>query len=668
MFTVDIDTGGTMTDALVSDGKEIRAFKVDTTPHDYTVSLRECLAEAAKQYGYGSVQSFLDNVTLIRWSSTITSNVLGERRGAKVGLLVTSGHEQDLYGAGKSPVIDELVAEDNVVGLPEGASPQDVLNAVKRLFDDGVRRICVSLRGAFPDNRTEIEIKKIIEQQYPDHYLGAVPVLLGSDMAPVVHDTTRAHYSLMNAYVHSQLATSLFKAEDILKYEERWDGPLLIGHTNGGMARIGKTKAVDTLESGPVFGTFAGAYFAREYGLANVVCLDVGGTTTKASVVKDAKPVFQRGGDLVGVPVQTSFPMVRSAVLGGGSIAHADKDGKVSLGPESMGASPGPACYGLGGDAATLTDALLVLGLLDPAAFLGGRRHLNVERSAQAIQKRLANPLSISVESAAELVRDEAIDIMADLVGSIVAEAKLKAEAVSLFAYGGNGPLFGALVAERLGIPDVVVFGLSPVFSAFGSAISDVVHVYERGIGADIVDPGGAGRVAESLGALYGLAERDLRGEGFSIDRAQIEIEADISNGKKEPVTVRLAATQNPDAASVHALLQEYRHQTPEAGAHDRAMVQAVSVKTTYSVGEFKLPRQKKTGDSKAKAEGTRPILVGGASIAAEIFRWQDLRAGSSVMGPAIVAAETLTCLIPPNWQMARDEYGNGRLSRRQRK
>jgi N-methylhydantoinase A/oxoprolinase/acetone carboxylase beta subunit len=398
------------------------------------------------------------------------------------------------------------------------------------------------------------------------------------------------------------------------------------------------------------------------------VCFDVGGTTTKASVVKDAKPVFQRGGDLVGVPVQTSFPMVRSAVLGGGSIAHTDKDGKVSLGPESMGASPGPACYGLGGDAATLTDALLVLGLLDPAAFLGGRRHLNVERSAQAIQKRLANPLSISVERAAELVRDEAIDIMADLVGSIVAEAKLKAEAVSLFAYGGNGPLFGALVAERLGIPDVVVFGLSPVFSAFGSAISDVVHVYERGIGADIADPGGAGRVAESLGALYGLAERDLRGEGFSIDRAQIEIEADISNGKKEPVTVRLAATRNPDAASVHALLQEYRHQTPEAGAHDRAMVQAVSVKTTYSVGEFKLPRQKKIGDSKAKAEGTRPILVGGASIAAEIFRWQDLRAGSSMMGPAIVAAETLTCLIPPNWQMARDEYGNGRLSRRQRK
>ena len=159
MFTVDIDTGGTMTDALVSDGKEIRAFKVDTTPHDYTVSFRECLAEAAKQYGYGSVQSFLDNVTLIRWSSTIT--VVGERRGAKVGLLVTSGHEQDLYGAGRSPVIDELVAEDNVVGLPEGASPQDVLNAVKRLFDDGVWPRRATARTTLNEGRRNDRRKRV---------------------------------------------------------------------------------------------------------------------------------------------------------------------------------------------------------------------------------------------------------------------------------------------------------------------------------------------------------------------------------------------------------------------------------------------------------------------------------------------------------------------------
>jgi len=180
MFTVDIDTGGTMTDALVSNGSEMRAFKVDTTPHDYTVSFRECLGEAARQFGYEGVPAFLDDVKLIRWSSTITSNVIGERSGAKVGLLVSRGHEQDLYGPGRSPIVDELVEGHNVIGLPENPSTQDVLGAIKGLLEEGVRRVCVSLKGAFPDNRPELQVKSIVERQYPDHYLGAVPVLLGS--------------------------------------------------------------------------------------------------------------------------------------------------------------------------------------------------------------------------------------------------------------------------------------------------------------------------------------------------------------------------------------------------------------------------------------------------------------------------------------------------------
>ena len=290
MFTVDIDTGGTMTDALVSNGSEMRAFKVDTTPHDYTVSFRECLAEAARQFGYEGVPAFLDDVKLIRWSSTITSNVIGERSGAKVGVLVSRGHEQDLYGPSRSPIIDELVEEHNVIGLPENPSTQDVLGAIKGLLEEGVRRVCVSLKGAFPDNRPELHVKSIVERQYPDHYLGAVPVLLGSEMAQISHDTTRTHYSVINAYVHSKLAASLFKAEDALKYEDRWNGPLLIGHTNGGVARVGKTKAVDTIESGPIFGTFGGAFFARRYSILNVLCFDVGGTTRKLALFATANP------------------------------------------------------------------------------------------------------------------------------------------------------------------------------------------------------------------------------------------------------------------------------------------------------------------------------------------------------------------------------------------
>jgi N-methylhydantoinase A/oxoprolinase/acetone carboxylase beta subunit len=659
MFTVDIDTGGTMTDALVSDGKALQAFKVDTTPHDYTVSFRECLSEAARHFGFPSVSKFLDEVKLIRWSSTITSNVLGERRGAKVGLLVSKGHEHGLYGKGTSPVVDELVAEENVIGLPPQSTAQDVLAAVKRLLEDGVRRICISLQGTFPDSQAETEVKRIIERQYPDHYLGAVPVVLGSEMAQTPHDTTRTHYSLINSYVHSQLAASLFNAEDILKYEERWDGPLLIGHTNGGVARIGKTKAVDTIESGPVFGTFGGAYFARAYGNKNALCFDVGGTTTKASVIREGEPLFQRKGDLVAIPVESSLAVLRSAVLGGGSIARPDKDGEVSLGPESMGASPGPACYGLGGAEATLTDALLVLGLLDPAAFLGGRRMLNVERAKQAIEAKLATPLGVSVERAAELVRDEAVSVMADLVESTLSEAGLDASAVSLFAYGGNGPLFGALVAERLGTPDVVVFWLSPVFSAFGSAISDVVHVYERGINADLADPGADARVDEAVQAMRAVAARDLNAEGFSLDRSRTVLEADLTDGKSAVVTVRTSG--NGHDLSAAALSKAAQQQPGAKGRRPDTVVQAIRLKTTYPIGAYELPRSAKT-TAEPKSSGSRKVVLSGNAVDTQICLWRDLPVGSSIAGPAVVSAETLTCLVPPHWTLTIDEYGNGRL------
>ena len=263
MYTVDIDTGGTMTDGLVWDGTTMVTVKVDTTPHDLTVSFRELLGEAARQLGFGSdLGAFLDEVSLIRWSSTITSNTLGERKGAKLGLLVQPGSERSLYGDGPSPAVGTLVAERNVVGVDADADGQGVLDAVRKLLEDGARRICVSL-DSFPEAEQEQAVKRIVESQYRDHYLGSVPVLLASDMAQVDDGQTRTHCALINAYVHSQLATSLFKAEDMLRYDEGWTGALLVGHTNGGVARVGKTKAVDTIESGPVFGTHAAAWYAR---------------------------------------------------------------------------------------------------------------------------------------------------------------------------------------------------------------------------------------------------------------------------------------------------------------------------------------------------------------------------------------------------------------------
>ncbi len=662
MYTVDIDTGGTMTDGLVADGPRLHAIKVDTTPHDFTVSFRQILVEAAQALGHGEdLAGFLDQVSFIRWSSTITSNALGEGKGAKVGLLVRAGHEQDLYGEGVSPALGSLVAEQNVIGLPDQPSAVDVLAAVKRLFEEGVRRICVSLDGSFPDNTPERDVAGVIESQYPDHYLGAVPVLLGSEMAQVHDDATRTHCSLINAYTHTRLASSLFQAEDLLKYDEGWDGALLVGHINGGVARVGKTKALDTLESGPVFGTYASAYLARRYALSDVICLDVGGTTAKASVVLGGEPLFSRDGDIFGLPIRAPLPFLRSAVLGGGSVARpargsggapqGDGKGGITLGPESMGAAPGPACYGLGGNQATVTDAFLLLGYLDPARFLGGRRVLEVTRSEEVISRRLAEPLGIPVEEAARMVADTAVDIVAELVSSTMAKAELNPAGVTLFAYGGNGALFAAPVAERLGIGTARVFGLGPVFAAFGSSVSDVVHVYERSVGAGA--SGGAEAVRAAAGQLEATARRDLEAEGFDAGAASLEVELDLPANGSSARTVR--------AGSVDDALADAK------GGH----IDVVRVRARFPVGAYEPVGRPPEETATPPPLARRALQLGrpGARgvpeddvLQAPVYDWDALAGRTGIEGPAMAVGETMTCLVPPGWSLTIDEFANGVL------
>lgn len=652
MLTVDIDTGGTMTDALISDGERRHSFKVDTTPHDYTVSFLACLNEAAKTLEYSDVASFLAQVGLIRWTSTITTNVLAERHGSKVGLLVTKGHEKTLYGSSRSPVIDELIGGSNVIGLPDQPTPGDILSGVKELLEGGVRRICVCLKDSFPDGRAEQYIKEIIEEQYPDHIIGAVPVLLGSEMARLRHDQTRVHYSLMNAYTHTQLATSLFKAEDLLRDEHRWNGPLLIGHTDGGVARISKTKAVDTIESGPVFGTFGGAYMARTYGLKNVMCFDVGGTTTKCSIVRDGAPVFQRGGKLMEVPVQSSFAMLRSAAVGGGSIARV-KDNLIVLGPDSMGAAPGPACYGLGGSEATLTDALLVLGYLDASNFLGGRRHLQVNQARTAIEKNVAKPLSMAVELAALMIRDEAVAIMTELIRATLAEAKLDAKNTALFAFGGNGPMFAALLAEKLAMPVAYVFDLGPVFSAFGSAISDVVHAYEHGTS----ELWNAATHSATLTELHTQAVRDLRGEGFKEAEAKFSWELEFASGADDVTVVHAVTTTGNPAA----LAAELDKAVQTAGSVSKQQLVLIRLTTCLSIGSHALT--KRSHKAQTQAPGSRSMRFDAANEKLHpVHRWEHMNVGDKLAGPAMVNGATLTCPVPPGWELQVDAYGNAEL------
>lgn len=655
MYTIDIDVGGTLTDGLFGDGQQLAAVKVDTTPHDLTVCFMDCLQAGADELGFDDLGALLAQTQLIRWSTTITTNVLAERRGPRLGLFVSNGQEHSLYGAnGNSPAL-EFLGEDNVIGLTQPVDQQAVLSLVKSLLERGVRRICISLAGAFSDASDETKLKQVIEQQYPDHYLGAVPVLLGSDICKHPDDMTRTHYALINTYVHGPLADTLFKAEDKLRDQFGWKRPLLIGHQNGGVARVAKTRAVDTIESGPTMGLFASADFAQHYNLDHVVALDVGGTTAKISLITNKSLVLNRSPEVFGIPLKMPVPDVFSIALGGGSVAHV-VNGAIQLGPESMGAYPGPACYDLGGTEPTLTDAVLVLGYLNPDYFLGGTRFLNVEAAREAIQTHVAGPLGVSLEEAATRIVNRAFDMVAGSINSQLEKAGQAAAAHTLFAYGGNGAIFATGVAERAGLGAAYVFDLGPVFSVLGSSLADIMHVYEHTLMIK-PDEGGLSELNGALAAMRQQALRDMAGEGLDPAQVQLVIDLDTRTAAEEVVTVSIPLEVSNGGLTAARLQQ--------AGV--TGLVELARLRATYTVDHAEPQSATPTEAGVAAAPiDNRPVYWDGKALETPIYTWSELQAGHLISGPAVIEGRSTTYLVGPGWQLRKDEFANGHLTRKE--
>lgn len=660
MYSVDIDVGGTLTDGIFSDGKRLLCAKVDTTAHDLTICLFDCLTQGAVQLGFSDVSSFLQQVELLRWSTTITSNVLAELRGPKIGLIVSQGHERDLYGKQEvSPIVNKLVAETNIIGLEHSNGPE-ILTAVRLLLEGGVRRLCISLQGAQQDPEQEQHIKRTIDEQYPDHFLGSVPVLTGSDICQNADDMTRTYYAVINAYTHSALAVTLFKAEDELRYSQGYSRAFLISHINGGVAGIAKTRAIDTMESGPILGLYGASYLARAYGLKRVIALDVGGTTAKVGIIHDGEPVYSQVSDLFGIPVHISLPYLRSIALGGGSVVsnHADA---IRLGPESMGAFPGPVCYGLGGDQPTLTDAFVTAGLIDPEYFLGGTKPLDLAAAREAIEQKVANSRRISVEQACQAVIECAYAMVANILATAAQELKQDLADHVLFAYGGNGGLFACGVAERAGLHDVYLFALGPVFSAFGSSVSDISHVYERSFhlmfreGTD-VEP--LNRLIEEM---RNTGIRDLLGEGINPEGAECLIELELSQANGPGLTLECPQVHFASVQDLHRTLG------PDLPAGEVSLeVVRGRIKKTISKP---VARMSELGSEAPDAAylGKRAVAYGSSRGEAVLYKWESLRPGNKLQGCSLIESANSTYFVPEGWSLAIDQYGNAQVRRADR-
>jgi N-methylhydantoinase A/oxoprolinase/acetone carboxylase beta subunit len=665
VWTVDIDVGGTLTDGLFTHGDQVVCAKVDTTPHDLTVCFFDCLAHGAAQLGFADSGEFLENVEFIRWSTTITSNVLAELRGPRIGLLISEGHQSDLYGKeARSSVLGRLLAEGDAIGLNGSAAEAEIMNAARSLLERGVRRICVSLKDSHRDPQREMAVKRVIEQQYPDHFLGSVPVLAGSDMSKGSDDRTRTYCALINAYTHGALAASLFKAEDELRESLHYAGAFLVSHINGGVAGIAKTKAIDTIESGPILGIHGSAFLAKAYGLDGVVAMDIGGTTAKISVLHNAEPVYRKPSDLLGIPVDISLPYLRSIALGGGSVVKISagaQSPRIQLGPESMGSYPGPACYGLGGDQPTLTDAFVVAGLINPQNFLGGTKTLDAALAGRAIEEHVARPLQLSPEEACGAVIGRAFEVVADVIAGAGRELGEDFSRHTLFAYGGNGGLFACGVAEKAGLEKVQLFSLGSVFSAFGSSVSDISHVYERTLpGIGITDEG-AGRMRRILEEMKAEGAKDLLGEGIRPEDASYAIHIEASADGRPSISIACSESALRTAKDLEAALSPAL-----GGAAGGISLALMRVRVRKAMLKPRLAeRAMRESNSSQAIAGTRKVSWGSRGGVAQIYRAEALQPGDRVEGCAVLEGVNTTSFLPDGWQMLVDRYGNSALSRR---
>lgn len=597
-YTVGIDTGGTFTDAFVSAGDEgVSTVKVETTPHDLTVCFADAIDASAKSVGLGR-QEFLREAQIIRFSSTIATNTVVTRSGPKLGLVVRGGAEADLYGAAAGGTVFDFVPRGMVAGIGLPPDPEEVGAAVRRLLEQGARILVVSL----PSAEGEHEVKEIVDTSYPRHYLGAVPVLLSSEISATADDAERTAAAVVNAYVHKRLATSLYRAEDDLR-RGGFRHPLLVVTTDGGVTRVAKTRALSTYQSGPTSGIHGSALLCRALGLDAAITADVGGTSTDVGVVAGGKPVRRETIDVGGLPLAQPSVELVSFGIGGGSLARVE-EGRVKVGPESTGAAPGPACFGLGGRDATPTDAWLVLGYLDASFYLGGRKHLNPELARRALEERIAAPLGVSVEEAALRVKEGAEEVVLEGIRRVAGTEG----AMTLVAYGGGGGILMPEVARRLGLAQTILSRFSPVFSAFGVSTFDVRHTYEARGGAEAAE-----RLREA-------ALRDMRGEGFEAESINIQVDRDDG-------LVRVLAT---GSVPKPALPEE-----PEAGGVD-------------------------PGEAE---KGEREIVLRTGRVTASVYDRERLRAGHALHGPALVEASDTTYLVPTGVACKIDRFGNAVLA-----
>jgi N-methylhydantoinase A/oxoprolinase/acetone carboxylase beta subunit len=645
---IGVDTGGTFTDLVRFAADGVSVHKVRSTPDDPSRAIAQGIADLA------SIGTGLDVVH----GSTVATNAVLERRGARVALVATAGFEDvvrigrqtrralyDLFQEDRQPLVDpaltigcrERLAAD---GQPLIAlEPAEVARIVAAVRGSGADAVAVCLLHAYRNPIHEEQLADALEA------VGVV-VSTSSRVLREYREYERWSTTIVNAYVTPIMASYLGALEARLTGDR-----LAVMQSNGGTISVGAAKAtaVRTILSGPAGGVVGARAVADAAGYPRVISFDMGGTSTDVCLIDGGVPTTPEA--MVGdFPVRLPVIDIHSVGAGGGSIVHVDSGGALRVGPRSAGAVPGPVCYGTGTEL-TVTDANLLLGRLDPDQFLGGRMALDVER-ARGVARELARRVGLDEATLVEGVVRIANANMERAIRVVSVQRGFDPREFALLAFGGAGGMHACAIAEALEIGTVIVPRHAGVLSALGMLLADTVKDYALTILAagDAID---AAELEVLFAPLVEQAGRDLAAEGYRPERTDVERRLDVRYvGQSYELTVPLSADFRGEF--------DHRHARTYGYANPSRPIEVVTLRVVAAGRADKpaLPR------ADAIATVAAPYRVhearfGGVLVPTGFFRWSDLTAGATGDGPAVVGGGEATAVIPPGFQFRLDEFGN---------
>jgi N-methylhydantoinase A len=688
-YRIGIDIGGTFTDFALQKGAELILHKNLSTPADRSLGVIEGLAHLAAAEGK-SLPDFLSQVAAIVHGTTVADNTLIEMNGACTGLLTTQGfrdelelrrgYKEDIWDVRLPPPVP-IIPRRRRLGVPERLrfdgsvhTPLDeaaARAAIRRLAKQGVESVAICTLFSFVNPAHELRLAELVAQEMPDAYIS-----LSHQVLPKSPEFERVSTTAVNGYVGPRVSQYIDRLSERLR-ENGYQRRLLLMQSNGGvMTREYLSRSpIRVLASGPAGGVIGSAAIGLAKGALDLLCVDMGGTSYDVSVIRNGMAPAQSGWNwhhryLVATPMV----QVETLGAGGGSICSVSS-GTLHVGPASAGAEPGPVCYGRGGNLPTVTDAILVLGLLsDDSAFAGGSFRLSRAGVEEALQAHVAGPMNCSVEEAAFDCWRVVNANMTQAVRRLTAEKGCDPRELALLAYGGNGPVFAAIQAQELGIDRVLVPRTSPGFSATGALAAQPSIDEERsyivpGDQADI------GRLRQLWQELNQRAEQYLLEAGFAGEDISYRYQLNLRYpGQNWSLAVDAAQTRGTtelsfahEALAAEMTARFHRLHLAEYG-HDRN-TETPEITGVRLIASTEIPRPQFGGGCSAPRRTAKPAKQRRANLGqgfapTDIYRGSELAPGHYIPGPAIIEERFTTIVVYPGWDAVVDDAGDYELRR----